>query len=507
LGFEAYPALVNTSARQAIARRLPSPLAFNHVIVKVVLEGKELWLDPTRSHQGGGLWTRALPPFRKALVIKRGVTALEDLRPYGLENAGVEVRSVFRMKDYSSPVPLMVRSVYRGREADEMREHLARVDEADLAKARLNFYARLYPGIGQSREPVIQDDRRANALIFSEWYQIPDLWKHDPKSHQWEAAFFADNVASALEAPGTRLRKMPLGIPNPLRREQQVEVHLPDGDWNIPGTKTYISHDAFSFSHERWLDGAVFHCHYRLETTASEVAATNTAAHLRKLEEMDDLIGDTLSRPDDSFQGMLARTNWLMAVIGILGFAASVAVSVRVWRQGRSSAPTVEEAPAPENADAVPLQGLGGWLILLGGKLCFALVARVFVLAKSWNAYFSSPVWQGMATSTGEHYHPLFAPLLIFEMLASVGLLVANVLIIALFFSKRRLFPKAYIVWVVLGTLVFVVEGVAGRFIPMIAEATDDDKSLREFATVLGGVIIWCSYVLKSRRVKATFVR
>ena len=79
MNMEAYPALVNTYMREGIARRLPSPFAFNHVIVKLNLAGRTIWLDPTISHQGGQLSNRSVPPLGKALVIQRGVAALEDI--------------------------------------------------------------------------------------------------------------------------------------------------------------------------------------------------------------------------------------------------------------------------------------------------------------------------------------------------------------------------------------------------------------------------------------------
>ena len=46
MNFEAWPALVNSSKREAIAKRLPSPFAFNHVIVKLRLGGKTLHWGP-----------------------------------------------------------------------------------------------------------------------------------------------------------------------------------------------------------------------------------------------------------------------------------------------------------------------------------------------------------------------------------------------------------------------------------------------------------------------------
>jgi transglutaminase-like putative cysteine protease len=81
MNIEAYPALVNASALAEVARRLPSPFAFNHAIVKILLDGKTLWIDATQSHQGGTLPERHVPAYGKALVLKKAVTSLEDIPP------------------------------------------------------------------------------------------------------------------------------------------------------------------------------------------------------------------------------------------------------------------------------------------------------------------------------------------------------------------------------------------------------------------------------------------
>ncbi len=65
---EAHPALVNSSGYD-VGSRLPSPFAFNHAIVKIVLDGKTIWVDPTESNQGGLLWNRYVSHFGKGLVI------------------------------------------------------------------------------------------------------------------------------------------------------------------------------------------------------------------------------------------------------------------------------------------------------------------------------------------------------------------------------------------------------------------------------------------------------
>ncbi len=53
LGIDAVPALVSTSAGDRLIDRLPSPLQFDHVIVRAVVDGRVMWIDPTGTHRGG----------------------------------------------------------------------------------------------------------------------------------------------------------------------------------------------------------------------------------------------------------------------------------------------------------------------------------------------------------------------------------------------------------------------------------------------------------------------
>ena len=261
MNIEAHPALVNTLARESVADRLPSPFAFNHVIVKLPLDGRPVWVDPTRSHQGGSLRERHLPRLGKALLVKQGVTALEDIPPSGA-SALQRVTSTFRLKDYDSPASLTVRTAYHGSGADSMREYLARADPKEVAADYLNFYARYYPGVRELRPPEVNDQRTRNVLEVTEHYQIRDLWKLGKSNQQWEAAFYPESLTRMLTDPDTRLRKMPLGISYPMRREQEVLVYLPDNTWNIPPLDRSVECEAFAFHHHRKLSGATLRLQY-----------------------------------------------------------------------------------------------------------------------------------------------------------------------------------------------------------------------------------------------------
>ena len=49
LGIQAEPVLVNVATGDAVDAVLPTPTAFNHVIVRATIEGQSYWLDGTRT--------------------------------------------------------------------------------------------------------------------------------------------------------------------------------------------------------------------------------------------------------------------------------------------------------------------------------------------------------------------------------------------------------------------------------------------------------------------------
>ncbi|MFN9448206.1 MAG: hypothetical protein ACK58U_00895 [Rubrivivax sp.] len=55
VGIEAHPVLVSLQSRSTARQLLPSPAAFEHVVVRVTMDGRDHWLDPTRTVQSSRL--------------------------------------------------------------------------------------------------------------------------------------------------------------------------------------------------------------------------------------------------------------------------------------------------------------------------------------------------------------------------------------------------------------------------------------------------------------------
>ena len=501
MNLKAYPALVSSDMQGAVADHLPSPFAFNHVILLIELHGKAVWVDPTMAHQGGSLGNHYLPPYGKALVIRPGNHALEDVPRSRPESASRrKATSTFTIRDYDSPVAYSVLTEYRGASADGMREEMAGKSREAVAKEYLNYYARTYPGITATQPLKVSDNRLTNVVTVEEFYSITNFWVYDAEDRLWKARFYAENLYNLLTEPDTRLRKSPLALNYPAQRQHETIVHLPDSGWQIPALQTNVENEAFSFSYHRQLSGSTVTFNYECHTRLPALPAALVPGYLAKRQQMEDLLVDILQRSD----GKVAHgVNWLMVVIAVFGVGFTTAIAIWYGRRVTVNSDAALPPPLPQDAR---LQGLGGWLILVAIGLCLAPLVRIVTLSQNWEGYFSAHVWQTCALPQGASYHPLFGPMLIFELLGNIVLLGLNLLAACLFFAKRKAFPRLFILFILCLAAFLILDDVGCALIPSLqstAAATDHTDATR--ATIYA--MIWSLYMLKSRRVKATFIR
>jgi hypothetical protein len=500
MGITSSPALVNSSVHEAIENWLPSPFAFDHVILLIQLDGQDVWVDPTCSHQGGLLQTRYVPPYGKALLIRPDTTALVDVPRSRPEVARQQiVTSDFVIKDYDQPVAFTVRTEYRGASADDMRDDVASTAAPDLAKNYLNYYTRLYSGIAGNKPLKITDDRLANLMVVEESYVVTNLWTRDEVEKLWKATFYADNLYNVLTDPQTRLRKTPLALAYPQLNQQHVIVHLTDSGWDIPDTSTNIDNPAFTFNYHRQLRGSTVTYDYECRTRLATVPVEMVPSYLVSSGHMGDLLTDTLQRPDGKTPDGI---NWLTVVITLFTAGTTAVTCFWYWRRVKTHA-----ADAPPLICEYPhLQGLGGWLILLGFGLLLAPVLRVTFIYQHWAAYFSMQVWETVAMPRGDSYHPLYGPLLMYETVINTLMIGLHVLVICFFFGRRQAFPRLFMAYAWANVLFVILDEVGSAMIPSIAAGASGQNHSEAYRAVFYA-IIWTLYVLKSRRVKATFTR
>lgn len=151
------------------------------------------------------------------------------------------------------------------------------------------------------------------------------------------------------------------------------------------------------------------------------------------------------------------------------------------------------------------LEGLRGWLVLVGVGFCLAPFRMLKTIVEGAKA-FEADTWAVLTTPGTRAYHPLWAPVIIGETILNVLLLAVAFLAIYLFFKKRRAFPGVAIGFLGAGLGVVIVDLVVVQAIPA-ARAQIGVSDIGNVARAALGAAIWIPYFIRSKRVHATFVR
>jgi hypothetical protein len=127
----------------------------------------------------------------------------------------------------------------------------------------------------------------------------------------------------------------------------------------------------------------------------------------------------------------------------------------------------------------------------------------VYTLYSSLEAW-SPDTWAAATTAGNAAYHPWFAPALLYELVAILGLLVFAVVTAILFFGKRTSAPACYIAFMVAVAVQSAVDVGISSLLPGV---DDTPRSAGYVARLLISTLIWTAYFRKSERVRNTFVK
>ncbi|CAC9583847.1 hypothetical protein [uncultured Gammaproteobacteria bacterium] len=152
------------------------------------------------------------------------------------------------------------------------------------------------------------------------------------------------------------------------------------------------------------------------------------------------------------------------------------------------------------------LEGLGGWLILVGLGIVFSPVRIIAMIFPIYSEMFSNGPWEVLTTPGTEAYNPLWGPILIGEISINGALVIAWLFIAFLFFSKKKAFPKWYIGILLFTLSVIFIDALAIKSV-MPNEPVFDPETIKEIGRTLIATLIWVPYMLVSKRVKATFTK
>jgi len=154
---------------------------------------------------------------------------------------------------------------------------------------------------------------------------------------------------------------------------------------------------------------------------------------------------------------------------------------------------------------ASQLKGLGGWLILVGFGLIFGSIRQIIVLNSVYKPYIDTDLFERLTTPSSTSYIPNFKFLFYGEILVSIFLILLSFYLLFLFFTKSKKFPKNYIFISLFVILYIPVDAFLVTTVVPNANVVDGEMIKSFFQTLISGAI-WIPYMMKSKRVKNTFI-
>lgn len=149
--------------------------------------------------------------------------------------------------------------------------------------------------------------------------------------------------------------------------------------------------------------------------------------------------------------------------------------------------------------------GLGGWLIVVAIGLVLSQLRLLAFSITTFGRIFRDGTWTLLTTPGSATYHPLWAPLLIFELLSNIGTIAIQLWLLVLYFGKSKRFPRIY-VWMALLNLAFILADAWFSSFVLPKRPIIDSGTAQEIVRSIVAVVIWVPYMRVSQRVRNTFV-
>jgi transglutaminase-like putative cysteine protease len=226
LGLDACPVLVSTTHGLGLRDFLPSIQAFNHMVVRLRLEGVTYWLDPTLQPQGGCLANIFFPHAGWALPVTSQAADLEAL-------PAAEPLEHLRCEDdiqlgsrFDSPATLRRRITLAHWTADNLRQRIQNEGGAKLAAQLLQELQASWPRILETSAMSVEDDLVANRLTVSFLYEIPACWTRESAT-RWGFALADDFTNKELTALKNTRRSSEIFLSRPRSVVWRARLTMP----------------------------------------------------------------------------------------------------------------------------------------------------------------------------------------------------------------------------------------------------------------------------------------
>jgi hypothetical protein len=292
-GIEANPAFVSTRLKRSLQPMLPSPGAFNHVIVNFKIDQSDYWVDPTMTSQRGQLIDMSFPDYELSLVADNsdnGLTVMKPITPQQ-QTAKVTIAEQLTVGSKQSSAQLDVITRYSGWKAEQMRYYIDSVGSKTASQQYIDYYSKFYKGVSESSPLTIEDEEDENHLAMFESYHIASLL--EPSNTQNLVTMTANSILDSLWLPNVRNRQTPFETIPLIEITQTTEVLIQDSNaliWLEATGKEQIINPWFNYIRQVTKQDTGIVINHHFESLQNIVQANEFPDYVTDLEALEKIL-------------------------------------------------------------------------------------------------------------------------------------------------------------------------------------------------------------------------
>ncbi|HMR19932.1 MAG TPA: DUF3857 domain-containing protein, partial [Sphingobacterium sp.] len=236
--------LVNTYKEYGLDKQLPSPTAFDHMVLCVDIHGRKQYLDPTITNQGGDIKSRYFPYYGNVLDVDESKILIQVGRD---EHSKVVITETYELEG-GRKATLTVHTTYYEGSADEIRQYFKDNAKNQIQKSYLDYYSRIHNKVAKKESLSFADDIEANIFRVTEVYEIKDIGVLDDNVGKNYIPLYANHINEKLPLVN-EVRFEPIALEFPVNVEYDINIVNKNGN-RIQSSRENVFYDreAYLFS-------------------------------------------------------------------------------------------------------------------------------------------------------------------------------------------------------------------------------------------------------------------
>jgi tetratricopeptide (TPR) repeat protein len=284
LGIEAEGVVVHTALGDAVAQRVPSVGAFDHILVRARIGGRDYWLDGTRTGDTN-LARLQVPDFGWGLPIVPGAELVRIVpAPLDEPNSDLAIH-MDASKGVRGLVPARIELTLRGDAAIGTNEAFANFVGEARDRALREYWRGRFDFVEPERVALAYDDQALEAqLVLEGPATLPwdGVWYETEETRLGYRADFSREAGPGQDAP--------FAVSHPFYTRTRQTIVLPPGFGGVTDGSDEIDETVAGVEYRRrgGLTGNTFFVEATERSVASEFAAAAAPAAQKRLRELAD---------------------------------------------------------------------------------------------------------------------------------------------------------------------------------------------------------------------------